>query len=163
MERGSGYTARCRSPWGAQVPRATVGGAPTQPGPGPARLGSAPPGWAWQRLSPQKPRAGRERRRGASPGPLLPARRRREPPARALPAGAGAGGTCRAHRHSLHSGAPAPPPAPAFPAGRGQAGAGSSIPAAAARGSWSAGERAAGKGRPPGLPAGVRQRRPGAA
>lgn len=98
MERGSGGTARCRSPWGAQVPRAAVGGAPTRPGPVPRRGGAARhegaggaawlgrAGLGWRRVSPRKPRAGRERRRGASPGPLLPPRRRREAPARALPA-----------------------------------------------------------------------------
>lgn len=62
MERGSGYPARCRSPWGAQVPRAAVGRAPARPAwsgvsggartlqrggwLGSARLGRAGMGWA---------------------------------------------------------------------------------------------------------------------
>lgn len=65
MERGSDYTARCRSPWGAQVPRAAVGEAPTRPGP--AWLASAPPGWAGSAFSRRSPgQAGSD---GAEPPP----------------------------------------------------------------------------------------------
>lgn len=181
MERGSGGTVRCRSPWGAGPegsrrrgpdPARPLGGVERRGTKAPAgrllsaRLGSA--GWAglgWQRLSPRKPRAGRERRRGASPGPLLPPRRRREAPARALPSGAGAGAdrTCRVHRHNLRSGAPAPPAGSSFP-GPSRTGSrrweeGADIPAAAARpvaeappGKLERGREGGGEGAAPGAP-----------
>lgn len=149
MERGSGYPARCRSPWGAQVPRAAVGGAPARPAwsgvSGGARrrerggwLGSAWLGWdgmGWAGLSaafPTEAPGGQAATARSLPRPIVAPRRRREPPARALPAGADR--TCRVHGHSLRSGAPAPPGGSGFPGpSLGAREEGADIPAAAAR------------------------------